>query len=95
MTNYEIMFIMNPASEESARTELIETVKEIINSDGEALETNDMGVKKLAYPIEKSNDGHYVVIEFKANPSLPKELDRRLRINEHVIRHMIINKDEK
>ena len=95
MTNYEIMFIMNPTSDEATREQMLETVKEIIASDGEVGEINDMGIKKLAYPIEKLNDGHYVVIEFKANPTLPKELDRRLRISEHVMRHIIINKDEK
>lgn len=95
MTNYEIMFIMNPTSDDATRENTLETVKKIIASDGEVGEVNDMGIKKLAYPIEKLNDGHYVVIEFQANPTLPKELDRRLRISEHVMRHIIINKDEK
>ncbi len=86
---------MNPTSDDATRENTLETVKKIIASDGEVGEVNDMGIKKLAYPIEKLNDGHYVVIEFQANPTLPKELDRRLRISEHVMRHIIINKDEK
>ena len=52
-------------------------------------------MKKLAYPIQKKNDGYYVVVEFKASENLPKELDRRLKISDNVMRHMIINKDEK
>ena len=53
------------------------------------------GMKKLAYPIQKKTEGYYVVIEFKAQPTLPAELDRRLKISDNVIRHIIINKDEK
>ena len=52
-------------------------------------------MKKLAYPIQKKTEGYYVVIEFKAQPTLPAELDRRLKISDNVIRHIIINKDEK
>ena len=52
-------------------------------------------MRKLAYPIQKKNEGYYVVIEFKANPTLPKELDRRMRISDNIIRHLIINKDAK
>ena len=51
--------------------------------------------RKLAYPIQKKSEGYYVVIEFKAEPTLPKELDRRLKISDNVMRHLIINKDEK
>jgi small subunit ribosomal protein S6 len=52
-------------------------------------------MRKLAYPIEKKTEGYYVVIEFQAEPTLPKELDRRLRISDNVMRHIIVNKDEK
>ncbi len=52
-------------------------------------------MRKLAYPINKKDEGYYAVIEFQGNPTLPKELDRRLRISDNVIRHIIVNKDEK
>ena len=52
-------------------------------------------MRKLAYPIMKNTEGFYVVLPFQADPELPKELDRRLKISDAVIRHMIINKDEK
>ena len=52
-------------------------------------------MRKLAYPIQKKNEGYYVVIDFSADTELPKELDRRLRISDNVIRHMIISKEEK
>ena len=52
-------------------------------------------MRKLAYPIDKKTDGYYVVIEFQAETDFPKELDRRLRISDDVIRHMVVNKEAK
>ncbi len=95
MTNYEVMFVLDAALEEAAKEATIETVKEIIAAEGEVGNVDVWGMKKLAYPIQKKSEGYYVVIEFKAQPTLPKELDRRLKISDNVIRHMIVNKDEK
>ncbi len=52
-------------------------------------------MRKLAYPIRKKEDGYYVLIEFSANETLPKELDRRMKISDDIMRHLIVNKDEK
>ena len=95
MTNYEVMFIIEAALEDEKKEAAIETVKGIIAENGEVEKVDVWGIRKLAYPIQKKNEGYYVVIEFKGNPDLPKELDRRLRISDIVIRHLIINKDEK
>ena len=66
----------------------------VFAADGEVEKVDVWGVKKLAYPIEKKEEGYYVVIEFKAEATLPYELDRKLKISDNVIRHIIINKDE-
>jgi len=95
MTNYELMFVINPTLEDEKKEALVETVKGIIEAEGTVDNVDTWGLRKLAYPIEKLNEGYYVVVTFKANPTLPKELDRRLRNNESVMRHMIVNKDEK
>ena len=95
MINYEVMFIINPALEEEKKDAVIERVKGIIEADGEIGKVDVWGMRKLAYPIEKKAEGYYVVVEFKAPADLPKELDRRLKISDNVIRHMIINKEEK
>ena len=95
MINYEVMFIIDPALEDDAKEATIEAVKGIIAAEGEVGNTDVWGMRKLAYPIQKKSEGYYVVIEFKAQPTLPKELDRRLKISDNVIRHMIVNKDEK
>ena len=95
ITNYEVMFIIDPVLEDEKKNATVETVQQIISADGEVTKTDVWGMKKLAYPIQKKNDGYYVVVEFKASENLPKELDRRLKISDNVMRHMIINKDEK
>lgn len=95
MTNYEVMFIIDPTLEEAKKDAVVETVKEIIAADGEVGKVDVWGMRKLAYPIQKKNEGYYVVVEFKASTELPKELDRRLRISDAVMRHLIVNKDEK
>ena len=62
---------------------------------GEVEKVDVWGMRKLAYPINKKEEGYYVVVDFKGNPTLPKELDRRLKISDNVIRHIILSKDEK
>ena len=95
MNNYEVMFIIKSTLEEAQKEAVIETVKGIIEHDGgEVAKVDVWGMKKLAYPIMKKEEGYYVVIEFKAEATLPYELDRKLKISDNVIRHIIINQDE-
>ena len=94
MTNYELMLILDPALDDETRVQTLETVKSIIDAEGKAGEVDEWGVKKLAYPINKKPEGYYGVMQFEAEPTLPKELDRRLRISDFVMRHLIVNKDE-
>ena len=89
------MFIIDPTLEDAQKDATVETVKGIIASEGEVENVDVWGMRKLAYPIQKKNEGYYVVIDFSADTELPKELDRRLRISDNVIRHMIISKEEK
>ena len=95
MVNYELMFIVESTLEDSVKEQTVETVKGIIADNGEIIKADIWGMKKLAYPIQKKNEGYYALVEFKANADFPKELDRRLKISDKIIRHMIINKDEK
>ena len=93
MSNYEVTFIIDPTLDDEKKDAAIERVKEVISSEGEVVNVDVWGMRKLAYPIQKQNDGYYAVIEFKAEPTLPQELDRRLKISDDFIRHIIINKD--
>lgn len=94
MRDYELLFVLDPTLDEEQKSAIIETVKTVINAGGEAGEADVWGERRLAYNINKKSTGYYVVMPFKADAELPKELDRRLRINENVMRHIIVSQDE-
>ena len=94
MRDYELLFVLDPSLDEETKANLVEAVKNIINTEGEAGEADVWGERKLAYKINKKTTGYYVVLPFKAEADLPKEIDRRLRINENVMRHIIVCQDE-
>lgn len=95
MNKYEIMFIVKTTIEESAVKTIAESLETVITSmGGKITESKDLGNKKLAYPINKELTGYYFVIDFEANNEIVSELDRKAKINENVIRYMIIRTDE-
>ncbi len=95
MRNYEAIFILRPSLEEEKRVETVERFKGIIAADGEIEKVEEWGNRKLAYEIEKIRDGYYVLVNFKANPTLPKELERNFKISDDVIRYIIVNLEDK
>lgn len=95
MNKYEIVFIVKTTIEESAVKKEAENLETVITSmGGKITESKDLGNKKLAYPINKELTGYYFVIDFEANNEIVSELDRKAKINENVIRYMIIRTDE-
>ncbi|MBO4218151.1 MAG: 30S ribosomal protein S6 [Erysipelotrichaceae bacterium] len=96
MRKYEIMYILNSSLEEEARQELMETLHNIIVNDGGSVDkVDDWGMKEFAYRIEDMTKGYYVVINVTAEPDAIKEFDRICRINNNVVRTMIVNLDNK
>ena len=93
MNKYELMFIIDPSLTDDQKAATVETVKGIIGAE-QVSDVDEWGMRKLAYPIQKKTEGYYVVMHFDAEPTLPKELDRRLRISDNCMRHIIINLDE-
>ena len=90
MKNYELIYVVKPNADEEAREAVMNKVKEVVATAGEVVNVDVWGTKKLAYPIAKFNEGHYLLVNFNAGVEVPKELDRNLKINENVIRHMIV-----
>lgn len=94
MRDYELMCILNPDLEESKIEDIINRLQEIINNNGGELQGTDRwGKRRLAYPIKKFHDGYYIVMNFKGNGALLKELDRIIKLTEESLRHMIIRRD--
>jgi small subunit ribosomal protein S6 len=95
MRKYETIFILHPSLDEEAVKANVEKFKGVIENGGGVIENVDFwGKRRLAYEINKINEGYYTLVHFNANPELPKELDRVFRISDAVVRHIIV-KDEK
>lgn len=94
MNKYESVIIINPAVDEERLNALTTKFTEMINKDGNVEKTDNLGKKKLAYPVKKNAEGYYVVFYFTANPSLIAELERNYRITDDVIKFMTINVNE-
>ena len=90
MKNYELVYVVRPNAEDEVTEAVLNKVQEVISANGEVEKVDTWGNKKLAYQIAKFSEGFYVLVNFKASADLPKELDRNLKINENVIRHMIV-----
>ena len=90
MKNYELVYVVRPNAEDEVKEAVLNKIQEVISANGEVEKVDTWGNKKLAYPIAKFTEGHYVLVNFAAGVEVPKELDRNLKINENVIRHMIV-----
>ena len=90
MKNYELVYVVRPNAEDEVKEAVLNKVQEVISANGEVEKVDTWGNKKLAYQIAKFSEGFYVLVNCKASADLPKEVDRNLKINENVIRHMIV-----
>ena len=90
MKNYELVYVVRPNAEDEVKEAVLNKIQEVISANGEVEKVDPWGNRKLAYQIAKFSEGFYVLVNFKASADLPKELDRNLKINENVIRHMIV-----
>ena len=94
MNKYEIMFILKSNEEEAIKTQVSELKAIITDMNGKIENEKEMGNRKLAYPIKKELNGYYYVMNVEANNEAVAEFDRKSRISENVLRHMIIRLDE-
>ena len=94
MNKYEIMFILKSNEEEAIKNQVSEFKAIITDMKGEIVEEKEMGNRKLAYPIKKELNGYYYVMTVNANNDAVAEFDRKARISENVIRHLVIRLDE-
>ena len=95
MNKYETIFILNPTLNDANVNANIEKFKGVIETSGGTVDNIDLwGKRKLAYEINKINEGIYVLMNFSAQPNFPQELDRQYRITDTVIRHIILKQEK-
>jgi small subunit ribosomal protein S6 len=94
MRNYENLVIVKPTLTAEEIQASVKAIEEVITSNGgEIAATSPMGMRKLAYPIEKNERGFYHVIYSSIAPSAITEIERRFRINEDLLRFVTIKYD--
>jgi small subunit ribosomal protein S6 len=93
MRTYEVLFILSPQVTEEEATTLISDFKGIATANGATLKSEDAwGRRRLAYPIQKFNEGIYHLFVLESESSL-SELDRRMKNVDRVLRHVIVRTD--
>ena len=96
MRNYEGVFIINPDLAGDAAKGASTQVQEMITKTGGRVDgLQDWGKRRLAYKIAKKHDGNYLVVNFQMDPKQTKKFEQSLRLNDNVIRYLLVNKDEK
>lgn len=94
MAYYETVFIARQDISAIQVEELTETFTKVISdSDGEIVKKENWGLRTLAYKIKKNRKGHYVMINIDAPSAAIHEMERQMRLNEDILRHLTIKID--
>lgn len=92
MNAYEAVIILTKKISDEQAEEVKNKISDLISSNGEVVSVDDWGMKKLAYEIKKEQEGHYYLYTFNSKPEFISEFERVLRIEDSVLKHMVIKK---
>ena len=96
MKHYETLFVLRPTLTDEEIAKNIENIQNVITAQGgEIAATDKVGMRDLAYEVQKNKRGYYTIIYYKAPGSAIKEIERNLRINEDVIRFITVKYENK
>ena len=92
---YEVVFIVDTDTSEEETTRLIESLQRIVTDQGGTItKTENMGRRTLAYKIGRKAEGHYVLFEIDGTGREIAELERRMRVNDAILRYLTVRVDE-
>ncbi len=95
MNKYEIMFIVRADVSEDVQKNTVKTFEKVLTDmKAKIVNSKDMGQKKLAYEINKQVRGNYYLLNVEASAAAVKEFDRKAKIDENILRHIIIREEE-
>lgn len=93
MNNYELLYIIQNELEDDAKAAVVDKYSALVESLGGVVDSVDKwGTKKFAYTIDFKNEGYYVLMNFKAEAIVPAELERKMRIDDAIVRSMLLRK---
>ena len=94
MCSYETLFVVRPDLGEEATEAVVNKFTSLIADNGGTVESvNEWGKRRLAYPIEKINEGYYVLVNFKSEAALPAELNRVFGITDEIMRYIVVRSE--
>ena len=96
MKAYELLFFVAPTISDEDRIAVMKRIETTIaEGEGKVDNVDEWGKRKLAYEINGLTDGDYTLVNFHADPQNVAELDRVLRINDAVVRHRIVKREDR
>ncbi|HEX3039109.1 MAG TPA: 30S ribosomal protein S6 [Caproiciproducens sp.] len=93
--SYETVFILSSTLGDDGIAAMVQKFKTLIETNGTIDSVDEWGKRRLAYPINKQEDGYYTLISFTSAPEFTAELDRIYKITDGVLRSLIIKKETK
>ncbi len=95
MNKYELLYIISSNADEKQREEIIQKFADMVTKSGGTVDSLEkIGMKKYAYKIQDKTEGFYVLMKFTSVPTLPKEMEAKMRITENFVRNMFIRLDK-
>ncbi len=95
MNKYETVFILTPVLSDAQMKEAVEKFAKVLTDNGaEIVNSEEWGLRKLAYPIDKKSTGFYSLIEFNADPQVIRKLETAYRRDERVLRWLTFRLDK-
>lgn len=95
MRDYEVMYIINPEADDEKRNAIIEKYKQIVvDNGGEVVKVEDWGKRRLAYEVKKNREGYYVLMNFKSSAQTSQELERLIKIDEEILKHLVVKLED-
>jgi small subunit ribosomal protein S6 len=96
MRTYEQLFIIKPDAAEEEIDQFVGQLSQVITGGGGVIEkTEKWGVRRLAYQLLRHHEGFYVLLLFQSAPPVVKELERRMRVSDLVLKFLTVRVDEK
>ena len=93
MRKYEGVLVFKPELTDEVRNISFDKIKAIIEKDGKITDVDEWGKRKLAYEINYIKEGYYVIVKFEANTDVVTEVERRCKLEDAIIRYMVVRED--
>lgn len=94
MNKYESIIILSSLVSDEKRKEVVDKITTFLNEEGQLIETQDLGKRKLAYEVNKQKEGYYYIFEFETKCETITELERIYRVSNEVMKFITVRKEE-